>query len=366
MRHLISGLGVLFILMASFLYAEKAHAKYSICNKTSYAMRAAIGYVDVDRLATRGWWPLNSGECKIVLSEEVKPGRYFVYAEAIEGHKGPKRTWSGDSTLCVQNSGFFNLRNQESCRTEPENQRNFMDVEVKSGGNGTYTTDLVEPNIYTITSAEVAGVQRLMSDVGIPVRRVDGTMGRETRRAIATYRKNRGLANGNFIDDQLMESLINEANTIDAKLGFFYCNKAGEEVWSAIAYNEKGDEYISQGWWHLDPGQCVKVIKGKLEKSHYYVYGVMGDGSDENPERVLAGGDRNLCTNDILFKINNSKPCEEQGINIGAFKRVEIGGSPAATYDFLPDAFIIPPLANSQTNNAASNPPATAPAPSGQ
>lgn len=339
MRNLISGLVVLSILLLSMVFSEAAHAKYSLCNKTSYAVRAAIGFVDEDRLTTRGWRDLHPGQCKVVLTDEVRPGRYFVYAEAIDGHKGARRTWSGDTLLCVENSGFFNLRNQEVCREQPQSQRGFMDVQVVDDSKGIWTTDFVEAQNYTIYSAEVAGVQRLLNDVGMPIKNIDGTMGSETRRAIAAYRKNRGLADGNSIDDTLLTSLIDEANSIDAKLGFFYCNKAGDEVWSAIAIPQSNETYTSQGWWRLEPGQCVKVIKGKLSHDHYYVYGVIGNGSEGSPERSLDGGDKEFCINDVLFNASNSVPCSDQDLLVGEFKRVEIGGSPAATYDFLPDAF---------------------------
>ena len=342
MRQIISSFGVFIVVLTSMAFAQAAHAKYSLCNKTSYALRASIGYVDGDSLATRGWWPLNPGQCKLVLTEKISPGRYFVYAEAIDGHIGPKRTWSGDTSLCVANSGFFNQRSQEVCRGEPQNQREFFDVEVTAEAKGIWTTDFVEANNYTIYSAEVAGIQRLLNDVGLPVKHIDGTMGRETRRAIAAYRKNRGLVDGNAIDDELLTSLIDEANTRDTKLGFFYCNKASEQVWSAIAFPASKEVYTSKGWWRLDPGQCVKVFKGKLAHDHYYVYGEMGNG-DEDPSqtRVLSDGDKEFCTNDVVFNFKNDGPCGVKDLNTSLFKRIEIGASPAATYEFHQDAFAL-------------------------
>ncbi|MEL6111618.1 MAG: DUF1036 domain-containing protein [Pseudomonadota bacterium] len=327
-------------LAGSTVFAAPAEAKYSLCNLTSYAMRAAIGYVDGDRLATRGWWPMNPGQCKIVLTNDVVPGRYFVFGEAIDGHKGSKRTWSGDTALCVENSGFFNLRNQEVCREEPQNQRAFMNVEVTNAADGTYTTNFVEKRTLTVYSAKVAGVQRLLSDVGMPIDNIDGTMGRETRRAIAAYRKNRGLPDGNSIDDEIISALIDEANTNDAKLGFFYCNKSSDEVWAAIGYPGNADKtYQSEGWWQMDPGQCIKVLKGELEHDHYYVYGILGSGDAASPDRALLGGDKPLCVNDVIFSTDSRSSCADQDLDVAMFKRVEIGGSPVATYDFEDGAF---------------------------
>ena len=133
------------MIAAAAAMGASAEARYSLCNKSSYALQAAIAYVDGDRLATRGWWLLRPGKCKVVLNEPVAAGRYFVYAEAIPGHKGPLRAWSGDTPLCVENAGFFNLRNQEICREDPLRPRTFFDVEVTAAANGVWQTDFAEP-----------------------------------------------------------------------------------------------------------------------------------------------------------------------------------------------------------------------------
>ncbi len=330
---------ILFSLLAFLFSSVGAAAKYSLCNKSSYTLSAAIGYVDGDRLATRGWWRLRPGQCKVVLTEQVNPGRYFVYAEGIPGHKGPLRTWSGETQLCVENDGFFNLRNQEVCREDPLRQRKFFDVEVTGGGGG-WQTDFSEASTYTVYSAEVAGVQRLLNDIGLKAGGVDGALGRATQRVIANYRKSKGLTEGTGIDDELIDSLIEEANSREAKLGFFYCNKTDSTVWSAIATPEEEGRYQSKGWWKLDPGNCAKILKGELSEDHYYVYGVI---EEARAERRLAGGDMSFCVNTIMFSVDNELSCADQDLDEAIFRRIEIGGSPSATFDFMPDMFVAPP-----------------------
>ena len=329
----------LFTICLFVLGANAANAKYSFCNKSSYALSAAIGYVDGDRLATRGWWRLRPGECKVVLTEQANPGRYFVYAEGIPGHKGPLRTWSGDTGLCVEASGYFNIRNQDVCRDDPLRQRRFFDVEVTDAAGGTWQTDFTEARDYTVYSAEVAGVQRLLNDVGFDVGRVDGAMGRSTQRVLADYRKDKGLTDGTNIDDELIDSLIEDANARDAKLGFFYCNKTDDTVWTAIAEATGDDEYSSRGWWRIDPGACAKIIKGELERDHYYVYGAIEEGVTE---RRLTRGDKSFCVNAIMFDTVNDAPCADQDLEEAEFRRVEIGGAPSATFDFEPSMFSAP------------------------
>ncbi|WP_425410578.1 DUF1036 domain-containing protein [Hyphococcus sp.] len=323
-------------LLLSVVAMSGAQAKYSFCNKSSYALSASIGYVDGDRLATRGWWRLRPGQCKVVLTEQAKPGRYFVYAEAIPGHRGPLRTWSGDTALCVENAGFFNLRNQDVCRDDPLRQRKFFSVEVTEASGGNWQTDFTEASTYTVYSAEVAGVQRLLSDIDIDAGQVDGAMGRTTQRALANYRNQKGLSEGYSIDDEVIDALIEDANTREAKLGLFYCNKTDNPVWSAIAMQQDEDAYRSKGWWKLEPGDCAKIVKGALEKDHYYVYGAMETPSGE---AAISSGDKTFCINLIMFNVTDEITCADQDLENASFRRVEIGGAATMNFDFTPDMF---------------------------
>jgi uncharacterized membrane protein len=325
---------------ASLAMVSSANAKYSLCNKTSYALSAAIGYVDGDRLATRGWWRLRPGQCKVVLTEPTAAGRYFVYAEGIPGHRGPLRAWSGETPLCVENSGFFNLRNQEICRDDPTRQREFFDVEVTTAANGNWQTDFAEAANYTVYSAEVAGIQRLLGDVNMKIAAIDGSLGRETQRQLANYRKEKNLGDGASIDDATIDALIEDANARESKLGFFFCNKADVAIWSAIAEPKGDDRYESRGWWKLEPGDCAKVIKGALSGDHYYVYAAT---EETRGERRLAGGDRAFCVNSVRFTATNDAPCEAQELDEAVFRKVEIGGANSVTFDFTADKFVAPP-----------------------
>lgn len=334
---------LLFLLSAagaSLATISGADAKYSLCNKTSYALSASIGYVDGDRLATRGWWRLRPGQCKVVLTEPTDPGRYFVFAEAVPGHKGALRAWSGDTPLCVENTGFFNLRNQEVCRDDPTKQRNFFDVEVTQAAGGNWQTDFAEAANYTVYSAEVAGVQRLLNDLGLATARIDGSLGRETQRLLATYRKEKNIGEGPVIDDATIDAMIEETNAREAKLGLFYCNKTDQPVWAALAEPKGENRYESRGWWKLEAGDCAKVIKGALGVDHYYVYGVVeGAGG----ERRLAGGDKQFCVNAVRFAAPTDTSCADQELDEAIFRRVEIGGAQSSTFDFTADVFVAPP-----------------------
>lgn len=313
-----------------------AHAEYSFCNKTSYALSAAIGYVDEGRMFTRGWWRLRAGQCKVVMTESILPGRYFVYAEAIPGHRGSLRTWSGDTALCVENESLFTLRDQDVCASDPRRQRDFFAVDVPQDTDGSFRTEFVEEQNYNVYKAEVAGVQRLLQDVGYDIRYIDGALGRSTQAVLREYRQDRGLGDTGVYDDALIDQLIAEANERDAKLGFFFCNSTQLPVWAAIARPADEGSYTSSGWWKLEGSECTKVIRGALTADHYYVYGLMDAGEDDVP---LVGGDKEFCVADVQFEAADGTDCESSGYTVAAFRKYSIGSEESATFQFSAEQF---------------------------
>ena len=331
---------IVLSLVVFFCTVGGADAKYSLCNKSSYALSAAIGYIDSERLATRGWWRLRPGQCKVVLNEQTNPGRYFVFAEAIPGHRGPLRTWSGTTSLCVENAGFFNLRNQDVCRDDPLRQRRFFDVEVTEAAGGNYQTDFTDARNFSVYSAEIAGAQRLLKDVGRNIGRVDGALGRTTRNEIIAYRRDNNLGDDGDVDAELIDALIEDANAREAKLGLFYCNKTDDEMWTAIAEPGEGDTYNSRGWWKLGPGACSKILKGELQHDHYYIYGVVEEGLNE---RRIVGGDKSFCINSVMFSVDDKATCADRDLDEALFRRINVGNAPSATFDFSPSMFVLSP-----------------------
>ncbi|MEM9170113.1 MAG: DUF1036 domain-containing protein [Pseudomonadota bacterium] len=334
------------LLAAFLLQVGDADAKYTLCNKTSFALSASIGYVDGDQIVTEGWRPLRPGQCNVVLTKQTEKNRVYIYAEGVPGHKGPLKIWSGDTYLCVKNGEGFSIRNPGVCRDDPRNRRRFKGVDVPEELTGVFQIDFTEPSNFTKYTAEVAGVQRLLGDVGKSAGSIDGTWGKATRQRIADYRKEKNLPAGTNITEDLIDALVADANAAEAKLGFFFCNKADGVVWGAIAEPEKGDKYLSKGWYKLEPGACAKVIKGELAADHYYVYGVMETPS--GGDLILDDGDRALCVNDVLFEVDSAKACAENDLDEALFRRVDIGGAPTATFDFKPDNFSAPPTKTSQ------------------
>jgi uncharacterized membrane protein len=58
--------------------------------------------------------------------------------------------------------------------------------------------------------------------------------------------------------------------------GFRVCNLSGVEVEVAKALNRTAEggppDIVSEGWYQLDPGECVSLWSGPLEYRHYLLY----------------------------------------------------------------------------------------------
>ncbi|UNE49058.1 DUF1036 domain-containing protein [Aquisalinus flavus] len=335
-KHIAIMSAIMVCTLAGFGLSSGARAEYSFCNKTSYALSAAIGYVDEGRMFTRGWWRLRAGQCKVVMTEAIEPGRYFVYGEAIPGHRGPLRAWSGDTALCVENESLFTLRDQDVCAGDPRRQRDFFAVDVPADNDGSYRTEFVEESNYNVYKAEVAGVQRLLQDVGYGIKTIDGALGRTTQTVLREYRQDRGMGDSGVYDDALIDQLIAEANERDAKVGFFFCNSTQLPVWAAIAKPASEGSYSSAGWWRLEGSECAKVIRGELTSDHYYVYGMMDIGDEDVP---ITGGEKPFCVSDVQFEAEDGIDCADNGFVEAAFRKVSIGSEKSATFRFAPEQF---------------------------
>ncbi len=326
-------------LLISFLclgFFTQARAEYSFCNKSSYAITASIGYVEEGRMITRGWWPLRAGECKVVITDNIQPGRYFVYAEAIPGHRGPLRVWSGDTPLCVENENLFTLRDQDICREDPRRQRDFFTVEVTKDNEGTWKTEFLDERNFDVYKAEVAGVQRLLKDVGMTVKNIDGNLGRATQLALRAYRSSKSLGDSALYDDALIDTLIQDANDRDNKIGFFFCNATEFPIWGALGAADEDHSYASSGWWKMEGSECAKVVRGDLTSKRYYVYAVMDLGDKDVP---LVGGEKTFCVSNVQFDAQADLKCKEEGYDEVQFRRVDIGSKKTFTYQFSPDQF---------------------------
>lgn len=103
------------------------------------------------------------------------------------------------------------------------------------------------------------------------------------------------------------------------------CNDTAELQVVALGYKGAQD-WTSEGWWRIAPGNCEAVINGPLKRRYYYYFSASASGS-------FIGQDYYFCTDPSAFTIVGDTECAERGYNKTEFKEVDTG--PTATSHIL-------------------------------
>jgi len=286
---------------------------WSLCNKTSYIIEAAIGVPEEKDITVEGWLKLQPGECKVAVEAPLEPKYHFLYARTSSAHRGGAREWGGKTELCIDPTGSFTLENPPECAPMGLEARGFRAVEVTSKVR--WTTDFTEIENYDLDKARSAGLQRLLEEAGITTSgAIDGDIGHRTRVAIGEFLKQNNLP-ATTSDADLIDFLEQVAKERGRNVGFTLCNRTKNRIWSAIA--RRGAEgWESRGWWVLEAGGCARVIDRPLRGTEYYVYGEMEDGTKI---RTLSKASDAFCVGHAKFAIAGRDQCEASAYRTALF-----------------------------------------------
>ena len=308
---------------------KNATTDFTFCNKTSFAASIAVGIRNGGLWLTRGWWTVPAGECKVVVKGPLTQPIYYVFARSSFAHTGPVRTWGGTQTLCIGNGAFQATSDgSEECSAAYEPQ-GFARVETE--GKSAWTTTLSESTtIKTMEQARIAGLQRLLYDLRRFDGPVDGAAGPKFNEALTAARTELGVAPGDTAG--LYTKLLAEATKLQAAAGLTFCNRTQDVIWTALGQDYQGKKE-SKGWWRLQPGQCAKVIKDRLEDRTMYGFGI-ADRIEGVPETW--GGPEQFCTKDSSFEIEEVTDCAGRGFTGTGFMKIETTGRAGLTFEFAP------------------------------
>jgi uncharacterized membrane protein len=325
------GIAVLAITLA--LMPQPAHAAYTFCNRTSYVLASAIGTEAGVRTESHGWFVLQPGQCQVVLKEPLHSRVYYTFAYTLPVHSGGVRNFAGNRVLCSgPGLASFAIVGQEDCERRGYVARKFATIRIANTTD--WTTTFTEPTEYTLEEARVAGVQRLLADIGLDAGDIDGYLGAKTRRALVNFKEEHGIAPDLTLPNALYDALVNAAQQTHEDVGYSFCNDTGDVVWAAIGYESDG-EIVATGWFRVDSRRCAKVIKGRLSESIYYTFAETEQGISRH---FVWGGDRPLCTMDNRFTIREHKDCEKRGYVTIGFARIEVGKEPGYVQRLTPES----------------------------
>jgi len=315
-------LGLCVLALAWVTAPRGAHAQatrgggWQLCNETSYVLESATGRPDGRAILVQGWVRLRPGECRTAIAAPLARGTHYLYARTSSAHRGGRRQWGGEATLCVDPGNSFEIENPPQCAAMGLEERDFRRVQINK--RDSWRTSFAEAQPYTLPRARAAGMQRLLIDAGYDIR--EGRSGADPRRiaqAVGQFRSAARLA-PNANEDQMIDALETAARRRAERLGLTLCNRTRARVWTAMA-RRRGEGWESRGWWQLGPNGCVRALDEALLQDAYYVYAAL-----ESPEgdRLLAAGGEPFCTSPARFAVLGRERCEERFYDTTLFTRI--------------------------------------------
>jgi uncharacterized membrane protein len=114
-----------------------------------------------------------------------------------------------------------------------------------------------------------------------------------------------------------------------AVAGLHVCNKVDKAVYVAIGTSDMiSDE--SQGWWHIEPGECKTPIGAGLDTDGYTYYYLFAHSDDDTMIWSGAGSEHayDFCTVADVFTIDDCAKGTQR-----SFRRIDTNDSADYTYD---------------------------------
>lgn len=291
---------------------QAAMLDWPLCNETSFVLRVATVTLVGENLTPQGWMSLPPGECKIVTHPEKSPR--YAFAESEIFHLGGIREWKGDIPFCITDS-HFRADAAINCALQNFNTQLYFQVDPKE-----LKTTFIEPDHYGQHTL-IAGIQRLLKDIGYENIRIDGHMGRKTQRQIQKFLKQQGKPGG-LPHTEIIASLIEVAKQQQDFVGLNICNHSSQKIWTAIAYKHK-QQWLSKGWWPLSPQSCQRPFTDRLKNTNLYLYATQEQ--KEGADKVLRGNlepSENFCITQAAFYAQGRSYCTDRGYTNGRFRAI--------------------------------------------
>jgi uncharacterized membrane protein len=296
----------------------------------SYVVEAALGIEDKGAVATRGWFRINPGQCRIVLNGNVEAETLYLHARALAVYGASPVPQGGHADLCVANDNFV-LASARICNRPAESLARFTAVRPSVTEQG-LTAYLAEEAEYTDEQARDAGIQRLLVIAGYDASPVDGIRGGKTDAALTRFFEDSKLGSPMAGRSDLFDLLITAAQRPDGA-GFAWCNETPYLVMAALGVEEKG-AVTTRGWYRIEPGKCLRPdLHGQVRRVFSLAEAIGGDGEAlKRADRpVVWGGETILCTRNALFELSDHQDCTGNGLTASGFASIELGGQGGTT-----------------------------------
>ena len=305
---------------------QPARADLQICSRMSYVVEAAIAIEDKGAAATRGWFRVNPGQCRIVIQGTPPGETLYLHARALPVYGGSPLPQAGQADFCV-GQGNFTLPATQGCHRSGQKMARFTAVKPTETDKGLFAY-LAEEAEYDDTQSRDAGIQRLLTIAGYDPGPIDGVRGEKTDAAITQFINDNKLENTAAGRSEFFDQLIAAAQRPNGT-GFAWCNDTRYMVMAALGFEDHGS-VISRGWYRVEPGKCVRPdLIGKPRRLYSFGEAIGADGQPIRTAKsaVSWGGSTILCTRNVKFELNDHKDCGNDGLTATGFATVDLTGN---------------------------------------
>ncbi len=319
---------VLCIVAAILAWCSPARADLRLCNRTSYVLDLALGLEDKGAAATRGWFRIDPGQCRGVLSGRIEADQVYVFARALPAYGGSPLPQAGHVDLCIADGNFV-IAGAKCEEQKGQRVARFTAVKPAETESG-LTTTIAEEAGYDDEQARLAGIQRLLAIAGYDAGPVDGIGVARADAALARFLGDRKLPAG-AAAATVFASL---AEAVKPGGGLSWCNETQSTVMAALGI-EDGGTVVTRGWYRVEPGNCLRPeIFGQPRRLFSFAEAVDRNGTVimRGDRPLVWGGDRMLCTRGVRFELDDHADCVAKGLNANGFAPVETVGGGATVH----------------------------------
>lgn len=318
---------------ALFFTAAAARADFSICNRMSYIVEAAIGIDDKGATATRGWFRIDPATCRTIAQGTLSADRILLHARALPVYGASPIPQNGTDRLCIAADDFV-IAAARDCRGN-QTAAPFTEVKPSVGDDGNAVTYLAEGSEYDDEQARLAAIQRLLVIAGYDASPIDGVDGPKTQAALAAFLKAHGLGADVVKAPDFFQRMV-EAVQAPTGPGLTWCNDTRYRVMASIG-TEDGKTLTTRGWYRIEPGKCLHPdITGQPKQVFSFAEAVDNDGRTiKISGRPLNwGGSTTLCSRESQFETNQQRDCDARGFNATGYAAVDIAVDSGRTLRF--------------------------------
>jgi uncharacterized membrane protein len=319
------------VLVGLVVLTTPAHADLRLCNRMSYVAEAALGIEERGVAATRGWFRLDPGQCRVVLQGDLPSGQLFIHARVPPLYGPSPLPLTGQAEFCVGQENFV-IPGARNCRAG-QKPAPFAPVQPAESEQGP-TVTLAEEAGYDDLQSRDAGIQRLLTVAGYDATPIDGIRGTKTDAALVQFLQENGLPNTAAGRSDFFDILLAAAQKPGS--GFAWCNDTSYTVMAALGIEDKNG-VVTRGWYRVEPGKCLRPdVTGQPRRLFSFGEAVDGSGQAVRAgDRPLAwGGDTMLCTRPIRFELHDHADCTGRGLTASGFAAIDFSGRNPATIRF--------------------------------